>query len=134
MKYNEFVGQVQNRARLTSRDDAVRAIHATLDTLADRLMAGESADLSAHIPPEIAYYLRPQPWRVPEHLSLSEFYGKIAERERVDRSSAVYHARVVIGVLSEAVPPGEMEHVRSQLPQEFDPLFEPAGRGHTLFH
>jgi uncharacterized protein (DUF2267 family) len=30
MQYDEFVGEVQNRARLPSRGDTVRAIQATL--------------------------------------------------------------------------------------------------------
>ncbi len=43
---------------------------------------------------------------------------------------AVYHARAVIEVLSEAVSKGEMDDVRAQLPAEFDRLFEAGRRGH----
>jgi uncharacterized protein (DUF2267 family) len=36
---------------------------------------------------------------------------------------------VVIEVLGEAVTKGEMEHIRSQLPTEYDPLFEAGSQG-----
>lgn len=42
---------------------------------------------------------------------------------------AVHHARVVIEVLSEAISTGEIDDIRSQLPSEFDPLFEAGSKG-----
>ena len=54
----------------------------------------------------------------------------MSQRESVDVPEAVYHARVVIEVLSEAVSKGEMDDVRAQLPAEFDRLFEAGSRGH----
>jgi uncharacterized protein (DUF2267 family) len=46
MKYNEFVGQVQLRARLSSLDEAVGAVRATLTVLGQRLSGGEASDLA----------------------------------------------------------------------------------------
>jgi uncharacterized protein (DUF2267 family) len=42
MKHDEFIGQVQHRARLSSRGDAKRASWATLQTLGERLAASAS--------------------------------------------------------------------------------------------
>jgi hypothetical protein len=42
---------------------------------------------------------------------------------------AVQHARAVIAVLQEAVSPGEIEDVRSQLPRDFDRLFKAGSEG-----
>jgi uncharacterized protein (DUF2267 family) len=61
---------------------------------------------------------------------LEEFFERVNHRdEEVDLPRAVYHARVVMEVLQEAVSKGEMEHVRSQLPAEFDSLFEAGSQG-----
>ncbi len=47
----------------------------------------------------------------------------------MDEPRAVYHARVVMEVLQEGVTEGEMGDVRSQLPAEYDPLFEAGSQG-----
>ncbi|GFE70351.1 DUF2267 domain-containing protein [Chroococcus sp. FPU101] len=41
MKHDEFIGQVQNRAGLTSREEAKVATRAVLETLAERLAGNE---------------------------------------------------------------------------------------------
>lgn len=53
MKYDEFMGMVQNRARLASTGEAVRATRATLQTLGQRLFGGEAKDLAAQLPQEV---------------------------------------------------------------------------------
>ena len=121
MQYDEFVGRVQNRARLASGGEAVRAIHATLQTLGERLFGKEAEHLAAQLPPEIGTYLRQV--EVKESFSLDEFFERVAEREGVDLPDAIHQARAVISVLSEAVSPGEMADARAQLPDEYDPLF-----------
>lgn len=45
MKHNEFIGQVQHHARLSSCGAAERATSATLETLAVHLAGGEADDL-----------------------------------------------------------------------------------------
>jgi uncharacterized protein (DUF2267 family) len=121
MKYNEFVGQVQNRARLGTEEAAVSAIRATLETLGDRLVLDEAQHLAAQLPQEIGYYLR-QSDRM-ERFSLDEFFERVCEREKVDMPDATHHARVVMEVLTEAVDETQMKQVRNQLPNEFNPLF-----------
>jgi uncharacterized protein (DUF2267 family) len=129
MKHDEFIGQVQHRARLSSRGEAERATRATLQTLAERLAGGEAEDLAAQLPLEIGHHLR-GPWSAQgERFSLSEFFRRVSLREGVDPSAAVFHARAVIEVLSEAVSTGELDDVRAQLPAEFERLFEAVGTG-----
>ena len=53
----------------------------------------------------------------------------MTEKEGVDKPVAVYHARAVIDVLQEAVSEGEIDNLRSQLPDEWDPLFEQGAEG-----
>ena len=130
MKHDEFIGQVQHRARLSSRGEAERATRATLETLAERLAGGEAKDLAAQLPQEIAEHLRREWSGIGERFSLEEFFRRVSLREGVDLPDAIFHARAVIEVLSEAVSIGEMDDVRAQLPAEFDRLFEAGSRGH----
>lgn len=65
VKYDEFIAQVQRRADLSTKDEAERAIRATLETLAGRLAGGEAKDLAAQLPPEIAIYLLSAIYQMP---------------------------------------------------------------------
>jgi uncharacterized protein (DUF2267 family) len=127
MKYNDFVGHVQNQARLGTQGDAVRAIRATLETLSERLSPNEANHLAAQLPQEIGYYLQQNDST--ERFSLNEFFERVAQREKVDIPDATYHARAVVSVLTEAVTPGQLQNVRSQLPDEFTPLFTSGSEG-----
>ncbi|SRR6266851_4822569 len=129
MKHDEFIGQVQHRARLSSRGAAERATRATLETLAERLAGGEAKDLAAQLPPELAEHLRGGWSAMGERFSLDEFFRRVSQREGADLPDAVFHARAVIEVLSEAVSQGEMDDVRAQLPAEFNRLFEAGSAG-----
>lgn len=125
MTHDEFVGHVQNRARLGSRGAAETAIRATLETLAERLDAGAAENLSAQLPPEIARHLRGDHALLFERMSLDDFFQQVSARESagIDLPEAVYHVRVVMEVLQEAVSKGEIEKIRATLPAEFRPIF-----------
>lgn len=127
MNYDEFIGQVQARARLGSTGEAVRATRATLAVLGQRLFGGEVEDLAAQLPSEVGYYL--QQTEASESFGLNEFFRRVSEHEGVDLPDAVHHARVVISVVQEAVTPSEVKDIRAQLPDEFDPLFEAGSEG-----
>lgn len=127
MNFDEFVGQVQHRAGLPEGGAAVAATRATLETLAERLAGGMDENLAAQLPREIGEYLR----RAPEEsdsFSLDEFFRRVAEREGERLPDAVYHARVVMEVVREAVAPGLVGKLEDQLPDEFQPLLQ-AGSG-----
>ncbi len=124
MKYDEFIAQVERRTGLDSRDAAIRATSATLETLAERLAGGEAKDLASQLPPEIGAYLQ-QPFAgAGEPFSLDEFFQRVSNREGVSLADATYHARIIIALISEVVTMGEIENVRSQLPTNFRQLFD----------
>jgi uncharacterized protein (DUF2267 family) len=129
MQFEEFSGQVQNLARLPSQSETTRAISAVLETLGERLHGDQAAHLAAQLPDGIGAYLRLA--KQNESFGVDEFFHRIADREGagVDLPQAVHHARAVITVLQQAVSAGEMEHVRSQLPEEWTPLFEAGADG-----
>ena len=129
MRYDEFLGHVQHRARLGSRGEAERATRATLETLAERLVGGEAHDLAAQLPPELARNLQLPDAGIGAKLTLDEFFELVSEREGVDLEDSTFHARVVIGVLTEAVSLGEIKDVRVQLPATFAQLFNVENEG-----
>jgi uncharacterized protein (DUF2267 family) len=130
MKRDEFVKEVQERGHMGSREEAESAIRATLETLAERLAGEEAEHLASQLPPGIAEHLRHERAGAGESLDLQEFFDRVDERdEAADEPRAVYHARVVMEVLREAVTEGEIDDVRSQLPAEYAPLFETGSQG-----
>jgi uncharacterized protein (DUF2267 family) len=133
MQYDHFVGQVQHRARLASSGEAVHAIRTTLETLAERLTAEEARDMASQLPMEIGVYLRRPPGAPAQRLSLNDFFHHVSNREGKDLPVSVFHARVVIEVVREAVSPGEIADVLAQLPAEYKALFEAGSHG-PLIH
>jgi uncharacterized protein (DUF2267 family) len=122
MQHDKFIGQVQARARLSSRGDAERATRATLETLAERLAGGLKDKLAAQLPPELGRHLEQQP-EASDPFGLDEFFQRVASREGADLPQATFHARAVVEVVGEAVTEGQLAKVRDQLPAEFEPLF-----------
>ena len=127
MNYDEFVGQVQYRAELGSRGEAVRATRATLQTLGDRLQPDEADDLASVLPMEIDRFLTTA--ESGQAFGYGAFVERVAERTEADKPEAGFYARVVMDVLDDAIPSGEREDVESQLPGEFGDLFELAETG-----
>ena len=122
MKYDDFMGQVQNRLELSDTGRAVRATRAVLQSLAERLQRGEAEDLAGPLPMEVDFYLESADHG--QRFDYDEFLDRVADRASVDRSDAAYYAKVVVGLVSELVPTGEIEQVRAQLPDDFDDAFE----------
>ncbi len=127
MQYDEFIGRVQNRARLGTTGEAVRATRATLEVLGQRLFGGEAKDLAAQLPREVAIYLEAEARS--ESFGLQEFFRRVSEREQVELPDGIHHARAVISVVRDAVTEGELEDVMAQLPEEYRALFESGSEG-----
>ena len=123
----QFIEVVQQAAGIR-REDAERAVRATLQTLGERLSAGEARDLADYLPPGAAAWLaaerRSEPWH------LDEFLRRVAAREGVDDETALRHARGVFVALGRAVAPRELRDVASELPMDFGPLLSAAPGAH----
>ncbi|UPV76552.1 DUF2267 domain-containing protein (plasmid) [Halorussus limi] len=121
MKYDDFMGEVQNRLQLPDTGRAVRATRAVLQSLGERLQAGEADDLAGPLPMEVDFYLESA--ESGQRFDYDEFVGRVADRANVDRSDAAYYGKVVVGFVSEQVPAAEIEQVRAQLPVDYEDLF-----------
>ena len=124
VQYEQYVSLVQRRARLGSRSEAVWAVRATLETLADRLSRAESQLLAARLPAELGMYLNAA--STGQAFSLDEFYERVGLRARAEKSTAGRAARVVLSLLGELVGGLEISEARSKLPEEFASLLQPA--------
>jgi uncharacterized protein (DUF2267 family) len=129
MQFDQFIGQVQHRARLASRGEAERVTRVVLETLAERLAGGEAKDLAAQLPMIIKDYILEHPQSgAGRDMRLREFYERVGERLRAPAPEAAFWARAVMSVVQEAVSAGELEDVKAQLGEEFAPLFEWEGQ------
>ncbi|HEX2317053.1 MAG TPA: DUF2267 domain-containing protein [Thermomonospora sp.] len=133
MKHDEFIGLVQNRARLSSRGEAERACRATLETLGERVPEGLADKLAAQLPHEIG-----------EHLRRTEVYGgagtgerfdrrgfieRVAVRAGVDDPKAAYIARSVLEVVDEATQGKITSKVGESLPPDIRELVTLGSKG-----
>ena len=127
MQYDDFIGEVQHRAQLDSREAALSISRATLTTLSERLDPGEADDLGAQLPDELGRFL--EDVDDVERFDFDEFVDRVTEREEIgenDPADAAFHARVVVDVVEEAVTGGELEDIERQLPEDegYEQLFE----------
>jgi uncharacterized protein (DUF2267 family) len=122
MEYKTFLGKVHQKAHMADLEEAVGATRATLTVFARRLTPNERKDLAAQLPEEIGVFLKQE--GEAERFGLQEFYQRVQEKEGVDMPDSVHHAQAVIAVLQDAVSRGELSDIKTQLPSEFNPLFE----------
>src|SRR2546429_233412 len=119
MTYDEFISRVQDRTRLGTLGEIIGTIHATLETLAERLTDDEAKDIASQLPREVAVYLLGSVLVEPDRMSLDEFLYRIMRREEMNPPNAVEHARSVLEVVAEAIAEGEKPEALDPLPQPF---------------
>lgn len=129
MDINEFYTNVQRRAGLGTVDEAQEATDAVLQTFAERLTSGEVDDLATQLPEPLGEKMTDIDADSIEQLSADTFLQRVANREKVDKSTAEEHTQAVIAVLSTALTDGEFEDARAQFPDDFNQLFAPAETG-----
>ncbi|MDQ3764462.1 MAG: DUF2267 domain-containing protein [Actinomycetota bacterium] len=131
MRHDEFIGQVQHRARLPSRGDAERLTRATLETLGERIPEGTVTNLASQLPQEIGEHLRRTVTMggAGERFDMPEFVQRVADRASAQEPDAVYGARVVLEVLDEATTGGLIGKVGEALPADIRKLLEAGSQG-----
>ena len=120
MNFDEFTGEVQHRLELPGTGEAVRAIRATLSTLGSRIQAGDAKDLGSSLPMEIGWYLHGPVAEHGERFDWQEFVGRVSEVEHVDRSTAAYHAQVIMDLVASAASEADVRQLRDGLPEDED--------------
>lgn len=133
MQHDQFIGLVQDRARLSSRGQAEGAARATLETLGERIPDDLALNVAAQLPPEIGEHLRRAAREdgdgTGEPFGFDEFAHRVAEREHIDEPEAIYHSRVVFELLDQATTGAVMDRVRDALPEDLRPLIDSCSTG-----
>ena len=94
---NEIVELIRRRACLAESRDAERVAHAVLQTLSERISPEAAASLAVQLPPDLAEDVRPG--GAAASFELTEFVGRIADRENLTDPEAVHRTGVVLDVL-----------------------------------
>ncbi|MET8307312.1 DUF2267 domain-containing protein [Micromonospora sp. NPDC005173] len=131
MEYQDFINAVATRAKV-STDQAATLSRATLETLADRISAGQAENLAYQLPGGLDDPLRNPPPRRGEHaksFGLDEFVRRVADHPAIDRALAAAGVGAVLTTLREAVSRDQFEDALAQLPKEFRQVIEPVGAG-----
>jgi uncharacterized protein (DUF2267 family) len=126
MPVEEFLARVATRTGLDV-DGARRATEAVLETLAERIAAGEVDDMIPQLPIELHEPLKRGKSRIPNarRMPLEEFLRRVADREGLpfDRDVPPFevqeHAQAVFATLREAISNEEFFDVSAQLPTEY---------------
>lgn len=133
MQHDQFIGQLQARAHLSSRGEAERAARATLETLGERITDQLAHKLASQLPPEIGEHLHrysaPDGHGTGEHFGFNEFAHRVAEREHTAEPEAIYHSRVVLELVDQATTGAVMDRVRDVLPEDLRPLIDSGSTG-----
>jgi uncharacterized protein (DUF2267 family) len=122
-EHDRFIATVQQKAGISGHD-AELAARATLETLAERLSAGEARDLAEQMPPELAPWLATDGPAEPFHVD--EFIRRVAAREHADLATAEQHARAVFDAVGRTVSEDEINDMAAELPKDFQPLIAEA--------
>jgi uncharacterized protein (DUF2267 family) len=131
MQYDEFIRQVQQRARLSGRGEAIAATRATLETLAERLPATVVEDLAAQLPPGISTFLVDEDLENGQRFDMDEFFERVADRADADEDEVVVHARAVVEAMADTISQRTLERVLDQLPTQYERLFAVTAVGHS---
>jgi uncharacterized protein (DUF2267 family) len=119
-----FIDLVASEAHL-SREDAERAIHATLQTLGERIDREQARRLAAQLPPAIA------PWIATttpaERFDADAFAERVARRAGLDDAIARRAASAVLDAVARAVSREAWDDTVAELPAGYGPLL-PRGR------
>src|SRR6201999_856354 len=106
---------------------AERAVHAVLQTLAERLSAGEARDLAERLPEPLAGWLFTTGGSEP--FGYDEFVHRVAAPAAAAPEPAARRAGAGFGALGRQVGSDEAAALAAELPQDFAPLVaEATGR------
>lgn len=125
MKEDEFIGRVQERLDDTP-EHAEEAARVTLEVLGQRLPEREAKNLGEQLPPSLADCLR-QTASQDGSFPVDQFFSRVAELSDTSLDEATGRAKAVLGVLQDAISPGELVDLFDQLPDDYDDLLAETG-------
>lgn len=122
MRYEEFIDRVMERSGLDSRDRAIEITRAALETLGERLDRTVRRGVASQLPDELKTHLLRR--ADGDQYQLQEFYQRVGARTDTKYHDAAERATAVLGVLREAVSPGQVQEMLDSLPDQYSRLFD----------
>jgi uncharacterized protein (DUF2267 family) len=123
MRYEEFIAEVRRLGEYDSAQRAEEVVDGVLAVLGARLSGGESRDLASQLPGPLQDSVQAAGEKMPS-LSSEDFLGEVGKRlEGASAESARWDASAVLTVVASAIDGGQLNHVISQLPTGYAPLF-----------
>jgi len=133
MLHDQFMGQVQSRARLANDGQAERVTRAVLETLGERIPDGLAGNLAAQLPLEVGEHLRRYQMfgevGTGEQFDVPEFVDRVSRRSGLEGPEAAFAIRVVCEVVNEATVGGVMRKVTDSLPGDMSKLMSAGSKG-----
>jgi uncharacterized protein (DUF2267 family) len=123
MRHDEFLACVRERGEYADQEEAAQITTAVLEVLAHRITPGEVKDLAAQLPTPLKGALDTNGDQRAETYGVEEFCRRIAERTGGRPRTAQWDASAVLSTLGDAVSPGELNQIISQLPSGYAVLF-----------
>ncbi len=135
MDKQEFLLEVQKKAKLESINDAEEASKAVMHVLKRRITKNEEKDLKSQLSAGERDLWREEPEKISELEKIREKHGGVSKFNRDEFFTAVnehsgnkFDARkitkAVFGVLKRQVSEGESQDVESQLPVDLKEIWE----------
>ncbi|TQM01724.1 DUF2267 domain-containing protein [Pseudonocardia kunmingensis] len=121
MQQHELVAAVADGVG-AGKHDAERGVRCTLQVLGRRLAGGQTRNLAAQLPSDLATVL---PADGPgERFDVEEFYRRVAEAEGGSWTpqQARRHARATLAALKAGLTGHEYDHLAAQLPPDYADL------------
>lgn len=131
MNYADFIEAVARRSGVPS-EDADDVTRATLETLTDRITAGQASRIAGQLPVELREHLHKTTTtvgaQIAEPFGVDEFVERVAARAGVDIERADAGMRAVLSTIGEVVSTGELTDMVAQLPKEFWEIIQAGAR------
>ena len=127
MQYEEIIRRVQERGRIADPSKTELVIKAVLGTFGELVYRTEERQMAAQLPKQLRdvfYEYQPRERGRADlgNYPLEEFFNRVKARASVTLQDAERLSHVVLSVLQEAVSPGEIDDVRTELPTRFQTL------------
>jgi uncharacterized protein (DUF2267 family) len=123
MQFDDFINQVQEQTKLSTREEAITVTRAVLETLGERLDRKVRNGVVAQLPDELKDFLLARSDNT-DRYELTEFYNRIGVRADLKYQEAAERTWQVFLVLRQAIPEGEIQDILEDLPSEYEELFE----------
>jgi uncharacterized protein (DUF2267 family) len=123
MSASEFYDDVAQLADLPSGEEGARVTSATLRTLGRHVSEGEAEDLARHVPVELRDELTGESDEEPEGFDVDQFVARVEDRAG-DLDEPQRAIQAVMAALADRGARNELGDAMSQLPPEFEALFD----------